>query len=162
MRSPPHPPPHPPMDLKIMPDLTCPHVYHYLIDRESVYTKDTVKVFHSLDTYNYFLKGKVWNICSYNADNICIMYCTIGASQTLYTAWFHRSFMIITCHTVWDNLNKNPITDCAITFFVHVRLYGEDPKENYNVLPYRVYRDTAVFSSLTGKHEIVSHCHNSK
>lgn len=99
----------------------------------------------------------MWNICFYNLDAICIMHCTVGASQILYTV----SFTIITSYSVWDNLNENSITDCATTIVLNVRLYEyEEPKEKCYVLPYWVHSDAAqVCSSHTGKHKIVSHCY---
>lgn len=71
------------MGLKLKLEVTHPDVHHYLIDTECVHTRGLVKVYCSLDAYNYFIRAKVWNIFSYNADGICIVYCTAGASQTL-------------------------------------------------------------------------------
>lgn len=78
-------------NVKHLPEVSYPDVYHYLVETECVYTREAVKAYRSLDAYNYFLSGKVGNICSYNVDDVCLVFGEVGASQTLsktYSAWF--------------------------------------------------------------------------
>ncbi|KAL0147027.1 hypothetical protein M9458_057551, partial [Cirrhinus mrigala] len=60
-----------------------PDLYHYLVETECVYTREAVKAYRSLDTYNYFISGKVGSICSYNVDDVYLVFGEVGASQTL-------------------------------------------------------------------------------
>ncbi len=66
-------------------------MYHYLVETECVYTREAVKAYRSLDAYNYFVSGKVGSICSYNVDDVYLVFGEVGASQMLsktYSAWF--------------------------------------------------------------------------
>ncbi len=78
-------------NVKRLPEITYPDVYHYLVETESVYTREAVKAYRSLDAYNYFVSGKVGSLCSYNVDDVYLVFGEVGASQTLsktYSAWF--------------------------------------------------------------------------
>ena len=44
-------------DLAQWPELEFGDIYSYLIDTKGAYTKEKLKVYKSLDTYNYFLMG---------------------------------------------------------------------------------------------------------
>ncbi len=78
-------------NVKRLPEITYPDMYHYLVETECVYTREAVKAYRSLDAYNYFVSGKVGSICSYNVDDVYLVFGEVGASQTLsktYSAWF--------------------------------------------------------------------------
>ncbi len=77
--------------VKRLPEITYPDVYHDLVETECVYTREAVKAYRSLDAYNYFVSGNVGSICSYNVDDVYLVFGEVGASQTLsktYCAWF--------------------------------------------------------------------------
>ncbi len=68
-----------------------PDMYHYLVETECVYTRKAVKANRNLDAYIYLVSRKVGSICSYNVDDVCLMFGEVGASQTLsktYSDWF--------------------------------------------------------------------------
>lgn len=78
-------------DCKLLPTVTYPDVYHYLVDTACVYSREAVKAYRSLDAYNYFLSGKVGKIQSFTDKDYHIVYGEVGASQTVsktYSAWF--------------------------------------------------------------------------
>ena len=68
------------------PNIEYPDIYNYLINTPSVYTKDTLKAYKSLDAYNYFVSGWISNIevtpvgC---AKNICLIRANVKHSQKL-------------------------------------------------------------------------------
>ncbi len=66
-------------------------MYNYLVETECVYTREAVKAYRSLDAYNNFVSGKVGSICSFNVDEVYLVFGEVGASQTwskTYSAWF--------------------------------------------------------------------------
>ncbi len=66
-------------------------MYNYLVETECVYTREAVKAYRSLDAYNNFVSRKVGSICSFNVDDVYLVFGEVGASQTwskTYSAWF--------------------------------------------------------------------------
>ena len=45
-----------------IPDVDYPVIYTYLIDTPSVYTREAMKVYKSLDAYNFFVSGHVQDV----------------------------------------------------------------------------------------------------
>lgn len=62
-------------------DTTQLYIFEYLVEKECVYTFEAFHAYRSLDAYYHFLSGKVSNWVHHKMDNICIVYCEIGASQ---------------------------------------------------------------------------------
>lgn len=48
-------------DLDILPSITYPDVFNYLVLTKSVYTLEQFKAYKSLDAYNFFVSGWVSN-----------------------------------------------------------------------------------------------------
>ena len=48
-----------------IPEVTCPHIYSYLIDTPSEFTKEKMKCYKSLEAYNFFICGHVQDIYSH-------------------------------------------------------------------------------------------------
>ena len=49
-------------DLSKLPDITWGDVYNYLINTTSIYTKEKLKAYKSLEAYNFFVCGHVQNV----------------------------------------------------------------------------------------------------
>ena len=45
-----------------IPDIDFPVIYSYLVDTPSVYTKESIKAYKSLDAYNFFISGHVQDV----------------------------------------------------------------------------------------------------
>ena len=64
------------------PAIEWPDIYTYLIEKPSVYTKDKLRAFKSLDAYSYVVCGHVQDIkyCDLN-DDFCVLKCEVLPSQ---------------------------------------------------------------------------------
>lgn len=51
-------------NMKMWPDVMYPDIFTYLIDSPGVHTKDAMKAYKSLQSYNYFLSGYVQTVFS--------------------------------------------------------------------------------------------------
>ena len=49
-------------DVSLLPDITYPDIYHYLIEHPSQFSKESLKVYKSLESYNFFVSGHVQNV----------------------------------------------------------------------------------------------------
>jgi hypothetical protein len=81
-------------DIAHLPDLSWIDVYTYLIDTPSVYTKEALKAWKSLDAYGLYACGHVQD-CAFNAISASSDFCYIRAKvmpsqrqgQLLYDTW---------------------------------------------------------------------------
>ena len=77
------------------PSIQWPEIYNYLIDTPSVYTREKLKAYKSLDAYNFVLCGHVQDILchDYNVQNFVVLKTEVLPSQRqgkkteLYKAW---------------------------------------------------------------------------
>lgn len=70
-------------DISKLPNITWRDVTEYLIDTPSVYTKESMKAYKSLDAFNYFLCGHVQecfyhNVC--NNQTFCFIKSKVGTT----------------------------------------------------------------------------------
>ena len=49
-------------DVSLLPDITYPDIYHYLIEYSSQFSKESLKAYKSLESYNFFVSGHVQNV----------------------------------------------------------------------------------------------------
>ena len=49
-------------DVSLLPDITYPDIYHYLIEHPSQFSKESLKAYKSLESYNFFISGHVQNV----------------------------------------------------------------------------------------------------
>ena len=49
-------------DVSVIPEIAFGDIYTYLIETPSVYTKESLKAFKSLEAYNFFLCGHVQDV----------------------------------------------------------------------------------------------------
>lgn len=77
------------------PRIQWPEIYNYLIDTPSVYTREKLKAYKSLDAYNFVLCGHVQDIQfhDYQVENFVVLKTEVLPSQRqgkkteLYKAW---------------------------------------------------------------------------
>lgn len=55
---------------KLLPNISWPEVYTYLIDTPGIYTREKLKSYKSLEAYNYFINGKVRNVKVCKPENV--------------------------------------------------------------------------------------------
>ena len=76
------------------PAIEWPDIYTYLIEKPSVYTKDKLRAFKSLDAYNYVVCGHVQDLkyCDLN-DDFCVLKSEVlpsqrqGTKAVMYKPW---------------------------------------------------------------------------
>ena len=49
-------------DVSLLPGITYPNIYHYLIEYPSLFSKESLKAYESLECYNFFVSGHVQNV----------------------------------------------------------------------------------------------------
>lgn len=81
-------------DLTGLPQVEWPDIYTYLIEKPSVYSREKLKAYKSLDAYNYVLNGHVQDLkYKYLSDEFCVVISEVLPSQrqgqktTMYQAW---------------------------------------------------------------------------
>lgn len=52
-------------DPSLLPAVTYPDIYNYLVHTVSAYTSQELKAFKSLESYNYFISGKVGSLLTF-------------------------------------------------------------------------------------------------
>lgn len=86
---------------KLWPSVEFGDIYLYLVEKECSYTKEKFRNYKALESYNYFLSGKVKNIVTFlnKKLSICIVTCDVEASQTIKKN--HKPWIVtMTCGTV--------------------------------------------------------------
>ena len=57
-------------DVLLLPDVSWPDVYNYLIDTPSDFTKESLKAYKSLEAYNFFLCGHVQDVFHHSIKKV--------------------------------------------------------------------------------------------
>ena len=63
-------------DVSLLPDITYPDIYHYLIEYPSQFSKESLKAYKSLESYNFFVSGHVQNVYNHEVEKKS-MFCFI-------------------------------------------------------------------------------------
>ena len=61
-------------DVSLLPDITCRDIYHYLIEHPSLFSKESLKAYKSLEPYNFFVCGHVQNVYYHEVEKKCKFY----------------------------------------------------------------------------------------
>lgn len=76
------------------PDIHWPAIYCYLVDKPSVYTREKLRAYKSLDAYNYVVCGHVQTVLySDIGDDFCVLKAEVlpsqrqGKNTSMYQAW---------------------------------------------------------------------------
>ena len=63
-----------PDHVSLLPDITYPDIYHFLIEYQSQFSKESLKAYKSLESYNFFVSGHVQNVYCHEVEkksNFC-------------------------------------------------------------------------------------------
>ena len=84
-------------DESLLPDISWPDIYNYLIENPSVFSKDSLKAYISLEGYNIFISGHVQEVYYQDSSPKNQEFCFIksevlpiqpqGSKETLYKVW---------------------------------------------------------------------------
>lgn len=81
-------------DVSRWPNIQWPDIYTYLVEKPSVYTREKLRAYKSLDAYEYVVCGHVQNVKYHDIDSeFCVLKSEILPSQrqghktTMYEAW---------------------------------------------------------------------------
>lgn len=86
------------------PDIEFGDVYTYLIDREGMFTKESLNAYRSLDAYNYFYNGYVQTVYYYSVEqSMCVLKAKVNPSQKAPDS----------CHSPWIVIKANDL-DCRV------------------------------------------------
>ncbi len=88
------------------PKLQCPDIYVYLVEKPSVYTKEKLKAYKSLDAYNFVLCGHVQDIEYRDLPN---GFCTLRTDMLPSQQQGHKTQLYKTWAIV-NKLNKYILT----------------------------------------------------
>ena len=69
-------------DVTLMPDITWPHVYNYLINTPSTFSKESLKAYKSLEAFNFYENGHVQDVY-YHSINEENCFCFIKSEVSL-------------------------------------------------------------------------------
>ena len=58
-------------DVSLLPDITYPDIYHYLIEYPSLFSKESLKAYKSLESYTLFVSGHVQNVYHHKVEKKC-------------------------------------------------------------------------------------------
>ena len=57
-------------NVKLLPDITWADTYNYLINAPSLYTNKNLKVYKSLEAYNFFVSGHIHDVAYHGINNL--------------------------------------------------------------------------------------------
>ena len=58
-------------DVSLLPDITYPDIYHYLIEYRSLFNKESLKAYKSVESYSFFVSGHVQNVYYHEVEKKC-------------------------------------------------------------------------------------------
>ena len=61
-------------NVKLLPDITWADIYNYLINTPSLYTNKNLKVYKSLEAYNFFVSGHIHDVAYHRINNLSEFY----------------------------------------------------------------------------------------
>jgi len=83
-------------DVKLLPDITWGDIYVYLIEYPSLFSKESLKAYKSLEGYNFFVSGHVQEVSYHGLEDkskFCFVRSEVlpsqrqGVKQKLYKVW---------------------------------------------------------------------------
>ena len=84
-------------DESLLSDISCPDIYNYLIEYPSVFSKDSLKAYKSLEGYTFFISGHVQEVYYQDSSPTNQEFCFIKSEvlssqrqslkQKLYEVW---------------------------------------------------------------------------
>ena len=73
-------------DVSLLPDITYPDIYHYLIEYRSLFSKESLKAYKSLESYSFFVSGHVQNVYYHEVEKKC-KFCFIKTEVRNWSFW---------------------------------------------------------------------------
>ena len=118
---------------ELWPGIKYPDICNYLIHTASIYTKEELKAYKSMDGYNFFIQGWISKIDVVVTDKAVVLKANVRHSQSVYSPLLHPwvaaekygTILCVHC-TCMAGLVEACAYTAAVLFLAEAKQYNEE------------------------------------